>query len=268
MTIEKLCEWIELQDSITIRVKEVVANYDLSKVQHILDDLTEQEKAEKAYKSLVAALGDDEDCIKMLTCQLLCAVRLYDRYREKNISDQIYVDTMKCFTRFIGECKAKTGKYAFDRGWWSYRQISMVLFRIGELEYELLEEHGVKTISLHIPSDAKFTEEKVDASIASAKEVIARCFPQYADCEYICDSWLLAPKLQEVLNEDSHILSFQKRFRIVKQNVQAPDVYEWLFKTTADADIRLLKEDTTLQRRVKELLQRGEKVGIAFGVMK
>lgn len=268
MTIEKLCELIELQDSVFTRVKEVIANNDFAGVENILEDLTNPIKAQEAYESLTNALGEDEDCIKMLACQLLCAVRLYDRYQEKNISEQIYVDTMKCFTRFIGECKVKTGKYAFDRGWWSYRQVSMTLFRIGELEYELTEEEGKKSIALHIPSDAKMTKENVDDSIEAAKEVTARCYPEYQGCDFTCDSWLLAPKLKEVLNEDSNILSFQNRFRIVKQNLEAKDIFEWLFKTTADADVNQLKEDTSLQRKVKELLLRGEKVGIAFGVMK
>ena len=36
---------------------------------------------------------------------------------------------MKCFTRFAKECKKKNGAYFFDRGWWTYRQISMKLLK-------------------------------------------------------------------------------------------------------------------------------------------
>lgn len=268
MTVEKICKLIELQDSVVARLNEVLAELEFVEIQDILEDLSQPSKAKDAYENLKKALGEDEDNLKMLTCQLICAVRLYDCYKEKGISDEIYVDTMKCFTRFISECKVKTGKYAFDRGWWSYRQVSMVLFRIGTLEYELLEENGTKSIALHIPSDSKMTKENVDASIRAAKEFLEKFYPEYADCDFTCDSWLLAPKLKEVLSEDSNILSFQNRFEIKEVFPEAKDIFEWLYKTTEDAEIHSLKEDTSLQRKVKEILLKGEKVGIAFGVMK
>ena len=268
MTVEKLCKLIELQDSVFVRVKDVLMDLDVIKIQDVLADLANPNKAREAYETLKNALGEDTDNMKMLACQLLCAVKLYEYYQEKGITDVIYADTMKCFTRFIGECKVKTGKYAFDRGWWSYRQVSMVLFRIGTLEYELLEEKGTKSIALHIPSDSKMTKENVDASIEMAKEFIAKCYPEYIGCDWTCDSWLLAPKLREVLPDESNIISFQNRFEIKEVFPEAKDIFEWLYKTAEDADIHSLKEDTSLQRKVKELLLRGEKVGIAFGVMK
>lgn len=46
-------------------------------------------------------LGDDPDGLKILTCMLHCAEMSYDMYKNKGISDKIFADTMKCFTRFI-----------------------------------------------------------------------------------------------------------------------------------------------------------------------
>lgn len=268
MTIQELCKSIELQDSVVVRVNEFIASYDFAPINNIMNELTTPQTAEAAYKKLTEVFTDDEDQIKMLSCQLICAVNLYDNFQEKGISDQIYVDTMKCFTRFIGECKVKTGKYAFDRAWWTYRQVSMVLFRIGELEYELTETNGTKTVALHIPSDARFTPENVDESIRIAKELLNKCYPEYAECDFTCESWLLAPKLKELLGENSNIISFQNRFDIVKQNIEAKDIFEWLFKTFPDCELSELREETFLQRKVKELLFKGENVGIAFGVLK
>ena len=76
------------------------------------------------------------------------------------------------------------------------------MFRIGTLEYELLEEKGVKSVAFHIPSDSKLTKENVDTSIELAKEFITKYYPEYVGCDFTCDSWLLAPKLKEVLTEE------------------------------------------------------------------
>ena len=211
---------------------------------------------------------EDEDKIKMLSCYLIGVSRVYDRYQEKGISDEIFTETFKCFTRFIEECKVKTGQYAFDRAFWTYRQASMVLFRIGELEYELVEEKGKKEISVHIPSDAKMSDADIDESLKKAEDFFATYYPEYAESEYICDSWLLSPKLKELLSEESNIIRFQNRFEITSEDKEAKDIFEWLFKTSEDADVATLPEDTSLQRKAKALLLQGDNIGIAVGVMK
>lgn len=268
MTVQELCKGIELQDTVAMKVDKFLSSYDFDQIKSVLNELIIPQTAEAACKKLETVLEDDEDHIPMLACQLLGATRLYDKYLQKGISHTIFMDTMKCFTRFIGECEVKTGRAAFDRAWWTYRQLSMVLFRIGELEYELVEENGKKEVSIHIPSNARLSKEKVDDSLALAKEFMDKYYTEYAEVDYICDSWLLAPKLKEVLDEDSHIIGFQNRFNIVKVDIDAKDIFEWLFKTSVDCELESLRENTSLQRKVKQLLLNGEKVGIAFGVLK
>ena len=114
---------------------------------------------------LCGSVGPEDICLlytSILACSLLCACRAYEEYQKKGISDTVYFETMKCFTRFIDETQKRTGRLAFDRGWWTYRQISMQLFRIGELEYEFVEYEGRPALSIHIPSDAHFSKELVD----------------------------------------------------------------------------------------------------------
>lgn len=113
----------------------------------------------------LTALFPDEDGVGVLACSLLCACKAYKEYQKKGISDTVYFETMKCFTRFIDETQKRTGRLAFDRGWWTYRQISMQLFRIGELEYEFVEYEGRPALSIHIPSDAHFSRELVGESL-------------------------------------------------------------------------------------------------------
>lgn len=268
MTVQELCKRIELQESITERVNTFISSYDFSEAETILQELITPETAKAAYEKLTSTFQEDEDKIKILSCYLTGVSRVYDKYQEKGISGEIYVDTFKCFTRFIEECKAKTGKYAFDRAFWTWRQSSMLLFRIGELEYEIIEEKGKKEISIHIPSDAKMSDEIIDSSIKAAQEFFAIHYPEYADCDYVCDSWLLSPKLKELLNEDSNIIRFQNRFEIIEENKEAKDIFEWLFKTNEDADIETLPENTSLQRKAKAILLKGDNIGIAVGMLK
>ena len=53
---------------------------------------------------------------------------------------------MSCFTRFVNEYKESFNKYGFDRGFWTYRQLAMLLFKVGILEYEI-DEKNVNYIS-------------------------------------------------------------------------------------------------------------------------
>lgn len=223
--------------------------------------LTDPDRAEEAYEALAKQLGDDD--MAMLACQLEAAAICCDRYMALGVSEQLMVDTMKCFARFLGETKTMTGVDKFDREWWTWRQISGRLFRIGELEYERLPE--TKEISLHIPSDAVFTPENVDVSLAEAKAFFRRFFPEYADSDYVCHSWLLAPKLQELLPESSNIVQFQKRFQISHVEPDNRDYIGWLFRVKFDTPVEDLPEHTTLQKKTKQLILSGGNIGEAGG---
>ena len=87
----------------------------------------------------------------ILTEHLLTAVRNRSRGQWNRIPENIYIDTMKCFTRFVGEHFASYGYYGFDRGFWTTRQITARLFRIGQLEYEQAEGTDREIICTSLP---------------------------------------------------------------------------------------------------------------------
>ena len=58
-----------------------------------------------AREKLKRLFGEDEKQIKMLTCMLVCAAKQYTWYKKTGISDDIFYATMRCFTRFVKECK-------------------------------------------------------------------------------------------------------------------------------------------------------------------
>lgn len=267
MERQELYRLIGLQPEIVGVMQSVGKEMDLGKVEAYLERMTDRENAQEAYRGLDALLTEDTDHCKMLYCQLECARRVFGQYRVKGIPQDIYTDTMKCFTRFLEECRKKNGRLFFDRGWWTYRQVSMGLFRIGDLEYEFGEYKGGKAIAVHIPSDADFTAEAVDRSLKAAGRFFGKYYPDYRYDKYTCDSWLMSPALKRLLPEKSNILSFQERFVITEVNPAEKEYIEWLFQVPADTAYGELPAETSLQRRVKSLLLEGGNVGTAYGIM-
>ena len=221
--------------------------------------------SEQTFEELVNIYVEDIYNYNILAIYLISAFIIYDKYKLKGISKKIYIDTMKCFSRFIDECYIKNGKYYFDRGFWTYRQTNMSLFRIGTLEFEFTHD---KKISVHIPSDAVLTNEEIDKSFNELECFLNEFYPENKDYEIYCSSWLLSPELSKYLDSKSRILLFQKYFEIVDFNPLAMDVFEWVFKTNQNTPICDLKEETSLQKNIKKALLNGQKIGIGYGILK
>ena len=143
----------------------------------------------------------------------------------------------------------------FDRDFWAHRQLSLKIFRIGELEYEFMDDY---TISIHIPSDAVLTKNNIDNSLKDLKEFIIKYY----------HSWLLSPELKKYLKEDSKILVFQSFFEIKEVNIIDKSFIRWLYQINNTEDINSLKEETSLQKKVKNALLNNENIGSAYGVLK
>lgn len=268
MTVLELYNKLELPQGMIDRLEAVRPEMDLDAVESSLNLMMNRETAEQAHKEILAAFPEDEGSLRSMICQLEVVRRQYDKYMEMGISEEIFVDTMKAYTRFVGEHYEKYGEYVYDRDWWSYRQASMCLFRIGALEYEFILYKGEKVLSVHIPSDADMKADNVTRSIEMAKEFMAKFYPEYAESRMYCESWLLAPKLQELLPPTSNIVHFQKRFELFNSSDEGMDCVYWVFKAPKDTPFEQLREDTSLQRKIKEVLLAGGGIGWGEGFIK
>lgn len=267
MDILTLCNKIKLQPKIKTRVLEFADNFDFNTVDKQLKDFLIYEKMNKAWIELQTTLGEDEDNIKILTCMLKASADAYAIYKTNGISDKIYFYTMKCYTRFINETYKMTGRFYFDRYWWTARQAGCHLFRIGELEYEMKHIDDKIVIGIHIPSDADFSSSAVDKSLMKAKEFFTEYYHNLANAEYRCHSWLLDSQLKGMLNENSNIISFQNRFEIFDVGEADTEFIEWLYNTKS-TDYSALPESTTLQRNMKRHLLSGGVIRNAYGRLK
>lgn len=266
MTLEELCAGIRLQPEICRAVLTFYHGFDFEPLQGYLEGLKDMRTEEKARRRLQQVWGEDPKGVKMLTCMLLGALELYPWYQKQGIDREVFWNTMGCFTRFIGECREADGEYRFDREWWTARQISGRLFRLGALEYELKQQDEKPVVSIHIPSDAVLTGENCDVSIRRARAFMAAHFEEYANAEYICHSWLLAEELKDLLREGSHILEFQKRFDVQDETYGGTEYCWWVFKTRS-TDAAVFPEKTSLQKSMKKFLQAGGRIGEGYGVL-
>ena len=257
-----LCDEIGMPEQAATLVLQIAPELDLEGLRPLLEGLFREELWEESLAGLRNALGDDPNGFKILTCELLCALKTRENYRNAGISDRIFVDTMDCFPRFVKEHMASFGCYGFDREWWTVHQLSGLLFRVGLLEFELRKQD----IALHIPTGAHLDPEAVDASLDAIREMIADHFPRWKDLPKTCHSWLLSPSMQELLPEDAKILKFQRRFAVTLTGEDNNDFLQWGFKHK-DIPYDRLPEETSLQRNLKAKLLRGEPFLDARGIL-
>lgn len=263
--LEGICSRIGLQEEVREKISEIEQKGELSWAERETPALTEEENWKKAREDLKKELGEDPDEMKMLFCMLKAGVIAWEKYKKKGIEPEIFDETMKCFSRFVGEHRVSYGSYGFDRDFWTGRQLSLQLFRIGELEYEKVEdEREGRYISIHIPSDVDMKEENLRRSFQEAIKFFQKYYPGWNQIPYKCCSWLLSPALKELLGEDSRIRKFQEMFQIEEVYKDSDEFMEWVFKRK-DIPLEELPEETSLQRNMKAHLLSGGWVGEGKG---
>lgn len=206
-----------------------------------------------------------------MAAHLMGALDNRDEGDWSKLPEDIWLATMKAFTRFANEHHRSLGIYGFDRAFWTTRQMNARLFRIGELEYELKEEDGERCIDLHIPGDAVLTAQRLNRSVADARSFLARYYPDWTQLHMECTTWLLVPALRPMLREGANLLRFMNAFDIVEVDEDCDDVLEWVFYLTEEqqktVSLEQLPEETSLQRNIKVHLLSGKKIGVARGIL-
>lgn len=200
-------------------------------------------------------------------------------YRRLGIPEEVYSATMGCIPRFLEETRVLLGRWAYDRGFWTWRQTGGLLLRLGTLEFEVRALEGAcppglapgdPVLAVHIPSNAVLSRAELDRSYALARTFFAEtgrslCLwgPPRA---LVCGSWLLSPALEQLLPEDSGIRRFAGDYDRFCVDEADDSFYRWLFRVPDGS--RELPEETSLQRRVKAHLRQGGRVGMAKGVLR
>jgi hypothetical protein len=251
--MEQLCRKINMPEEVT---RELAALHETLEVYPCLDLLMVEETWAEGLEQLKEALGEDPRGMKRLCSMLRCALRAKAEYDRLGISEEIYVDTMAAFSRFVREHKNSYGCYGFDRGSWTPRQVSSKLFRIGQMEYEITRLEGEPIISLHIPTDVDLRPEILRPSMEEGLAEFYRIFPEYVGKRVYCHSWLMSPMLYDYLPSNSNILKFQEMFDVELDTVPGRDILLWVFKNPK-LPPEEYPENTSLQRKLKQFFLNG-----------
>lgn len=207
---------------------------------------------------------------------LECTGYSYQIYKEKNISDKIFYDSMADLTYKVRECKSLKGFYGTFVPKWYKGFLMGERFALGRLQYDLWEhredtvevlgfkiENGFKTIACHIPSSGPLTYEAV---LDSFKQAYAFFSDRIKDGILLieCFSWLLFPDYQPIFKECAkNTYSFNNNFYIYETYPYEKFFDCWrLFNVDIeDCVIADLPEETRMQKGFKKYLMENNKFG-------
>lgn len=195
---------------------------------------------------------------------LRMALELYPLFQERGISDTVYFDTMKDLAIWSYDCYRRTGVWGIREHAWFTQHLKMKLFRLGRLQFQpsryhpdlfekplpenLLIEDDTEIWFVHIPEGDPLTEELCDDSYRQALTFFKR-----NEMHLFCDSWLLSPRLQDILKPESHILRFAS-------------AYQTLYTDDANQSVhKYLRPDSPLAIKISEYESSHGKIGSAMG---
>ena len=283
--IYDLCRRIELPDEVMECVLTHVENDDFTSINSCFGNLFSSKTAGLAVEEIERFCSESGELInhgiKIMTVFLAAANHTRKLYAKAGIDDAVYIATMGFFKRTVREYKEINGVYGFDRTFWWWRQLSLIIFRLGTLEFEIRiaedtarigfpGEKSLPVIAVHIPSDAVMTRENLDNSYNTARTFFKKHYPDFNyRCICICyGAWLLSPILKKILPPSSKILEFQSDYAITRMFINDQSYFTWVFKQKEQpTNLNLLPETTFLQCSIKKHLIEGGTIGMAAGVL-
>lgn len=195
-------------------------------------------------------------------------------YREKQIPEQVYLDTFSDLAIWCRTCFKTYGVYGIAEGRWLVRHVRGQVFRLGRLQFEPIQAlgdwcaadspltPGEPVLNVHIPEGEPMDGEAVRSSYRRAGAFFPRRYERA-----VCDSWLLCPALAALVRPQSNIACFAAQYQILSEDKNARQAEQRIFGQVLEqaADY---PEDTSLQRAAKAYLVNGGKLGTAKGVLR
>lgn len=215
---------------------------------------------------------------------MVCTEKLLDIYKEKQISEMIFWNTMKDFKCKLTECQNIFGCSGIFVAWWYDRFFEASRFGLGRFQFEnerfnhsmpvkihkTIIYPGDPVINIHIPSDGPLTKELRRDSYSRAYNFFNTdaAKPPMA---FVCDSWLLYPKHRQFLPKASNIIDFMNDFQILSSTEQPdfPDGWrvfgaDWI-KHKKNPQFPL-PQKTSLQSAYAQWLSHNHKAGTGYGI--
>ncbi len=217
---------------------------------------------------------DDAGVLPMLAL-LVTAPAVAAFHASRDVPPEVSAATLADLGAQVRVHRLVHGSFGLGTHTWESGAVwSGALYRLGRLQFDLerqptVDETGEEwVLSTHIPRGDGLAPADVDASLAAAPAFFAERFPQHPAQDVHCHSWMLDPRLPELL-PGSNLASFQRRWRTYGEALPGDqDALFFGFARPGPFDPEAIKGDaseagaieaeTSLQRAVLSLWQAGE----------
>ncbi len=209
-----------------------------------------------------------------------CLPFLLEKYNRKNISPEIFINSMKDLKYKLDEAKKVYGVFGVEPIAWYERFLDMRRFAFGRLQFNIAEfeedditlsgytvKKGDFVLACHIPSSGPLKPEMCKESFCMAYEFFKDKISS-GILPVTCHSWLLYPPYQAVFGENSNTGEFIKNFEIIKvfETEQFEDAWR-VFGINFDGDIAELPQNTSMQKGFAEYIKQGGSFGVGLGII-
>ena len=155
---------------------------------------------------------------------------------------------------------------------WASYFINLRIIEVGSLQYELVDINPItnkkeKCIKIHIPRNTDLEIKNVKKSLIKSKDELTKYF-KLNNLEYYCESWLLSKEVLKLLSNNSNILKFSNLFDIKSGSDCKKDILNFVFNEALPVKYEALKDNTSLQRNLKDLLVNNGIIKIGIGRLK
>ena len=190
----------------------------------------------------------------------------------KGVPDEISWRSLSDLGQQVWVHRLTYGEFGLHTHRWLCCVWSGAFFWLGRLQYNLaLDDMAGRApdawvLSTHIPQTGPLPPEAVDESFAMAADFFGTHFADFGARDLFCSSWLLDPRLPDVLPADSNMVRFQQRWSLYGQAQPGDkDALFFTFRRRGDVDLDGLPRDTTLQRAVVDRIRAGDHWGVWRG---
>lgn len=217
------------------------------------------------------------ECHPFITNLLLLSgyslhVQNMDCYNLDNVQKDIHIKRVyESLTRDIYE-KQLPGIRISQMLWGAYF-VNIKIIQVGRLQYEqcnynpLDETINEKCVKIHIPKGDKLDIQEVKESLKNSKYYIKKYF-NLDNPNYYCISWLLSKELHKIVSEASNIYKFYNLFDITSSSSGKSDILNFVFGSRDITEYTNLPEDTSLQKKLKEMLISNKGINLGIGKVK
>ena len=139
--------------------------------------------------------------------------------------------------------------------------------RLAKAEWEAVLTPGDPVINIHIPESGPLKTDVCRDSLFRAREFFSEFLPDYHWKAFFCDSWLLDPQLEGILDPSSNILAFQKNGYLIPFPGEADTIFRCFGVKGARDGVGTVPLRSSLQHAFAKFLKEGRRFHYGAAVL-